>query len=242
MPHNGRFWRGHFRDVYARQVRSFGDVVLNRVMPTFANLDEEAERITQAEYDRLGSMPAGDDSYYDMGDAAEDAQEEGLGFYLELTGLRQGMLNLAAASLYHMFEQQLMAFHRRELLSPAEEDEIGLLRHPVVRDRLNDIGVDMTALPAWNEVHELELVANTAKHGDGRSARELHSLKPDFFIDPIVRAAGGSMLRRSREHSPTVLTPLLGHDLYVLEDDFKHFVDVVAQFWLELGDALADAE
>lgn len=242
MHHNAHFWRGHFRDVFIRQVRAFGDVVLNRVMPTFANLDEEAKRITEAEYDRLGSMPAGDDSSYDMGDAAEDAQEAGLSFYLQLTGLRQGMLNLAAASLYHMHEQQLMAFHRKELLSPEEEDTIALMRHSEVRKRLGEVGVDITTLPAWNEVFELGLVANTAKHGEGKSARELHALKPDYFIDPIIRAAGGKMLRRSRQLPPTVLTPLLGDDLYVMEDDLRRFVDAVAQFWLELGDALVDAE
>jgi hypothetical protein len=35
----------HFQDVFGRQIRAFGDVNLNRVMPTFANVGEEPERM-----------------------------------------------------------------------------------------------------------------------------------------------------------------------------------------------------
>jgi hypothetical protein len=65
-------------------------------------------------------MPGSD--RHDMADAAESAQEVGLELYLQLTGVRQGVLNLFTASLYHLFEQQLMVFYRRQVLRANEEN------------------------------------------------------------------------------------------------------------------------
>jgi hypothetical protein len=70
---NGSYWSRHFREVFIRQLQLLADTLLTRVLPAFEGLETEAEQIKETEYARLGALPASDDSFYDMADAAEDA-------------------------------------------------------------------------------------------------------------------------------------------------------------------------
>src|SRR5437764_3930503 len=105
---NGGFWAAHFREVFVRQVRAFARALEARVLPAFEGIEAEAEQIAEEEYQRLGSMPG--DGSVDMGDLADYAQEAGSAHYEELSDVRQAILNLAAAALFHLLEQQLLLF------------------------------------------------------------------------------------------------------------------------------------
>ncbi len=72
------------------------------------------------------SAPATGDE--DPADFAEAAEQAGVSHYLLLDGIRQGMLNLFAAALYHSFEQQVMRFHRKQVLHPGEENDLTFSR------------------------------------------------------------------------------------------------------------------
>jgi hypothetical protein len=111
---DGGYWAHYFRRVFARQIAALHRAVEERLLPTFDGIGAEAEQITSDEFDRLKRTP-GDDCG-DMADLAETAQEAGFAHYEELTSVRQAILNLAAAALYHC------GFRRCRSLSSAEGD------------------------------------------------------------------------------------------------------------------------
>jgi hypothetical protein len=123
----------------------------------------------------------------------------------------------------------------RQVLYPAEEDDARLWKAEIFDERLEEAGVDVSALSSWPVVDELRLVANVAKHGDGRSAHDLYGRRPDLFVAPELRGMRGPINPGAGTRSPRVRTPILGCDLYVTEDDVRSYAAAVATFWRELA-------
>lgn len=231
---DGHFWSCYFQEVFVSQINAFCDVIINRLLPTFVDVDKEADEVAQAEYERLGSLPAGEYTAWDMGDIAEQALEAGLSHYQALEGVRQSVLNLAAAALYHMFEQQLLLFHRRQVLHSSEEDSIPKLKMRELKKRLLDGGLDIESLESWSKVNELRLVANSVKHAEGTSSEQLRKLRPDLFVDPSLQDENLSWLASATR----VYLPLAGQDIYVTSDDLENYRSEVVLFWEEFGNAV----
>jgi hypothetical protein len=88
--------------------------------------------------------------------------------------------------------------------------------------------LDLTHLPSYAGLDELRLVANCAKHGDGTSCAELRERRPNLFTlltnDPA-----------SFWDARPVISPLGGEHLYVREEDFKGYAEVVKAFLAELS-------
>ena len=59
---------------------------------------------------------------------AERALEAGLEYYEMIFGVQQTLLNVCTTSLYHLFEQQVIFFLRREILRPTLENQKNLLK------------------------------------------------------------------------------------------------------------------
>jgi len=232
---NQRFWTGYFDTVFVPQIRELVDTLGDRLLPAFDNLEAAAERKSDEEYERLGSLPASED--VDMADLAEKTMDAGVAHYQMMSGLRQGLQNMFAAALYHLYEQQVMLFHRREVLDLREENDVALFKHSVFLERLLRHGVDVKSLVSWPLIDELRLVANTVKHAEGDSASDLHSRRPELFIAPQVADLpflGSKAVAR-------VFQPVMGEDVYVSIDDIKRYAIAVEQFWSELSDAMARA-
>ena len=112
MVPNAGFWANYCRQVHVRALKGFRAGALEKVAPAFESIAEDADRATEAEYERLGSMPY--DGQTDMSDVAEMAQDHSIADYETMSGVRQGVLNVLAVGLYHLFEQQQLFFLRRE--------------------------------------------------------------------------------------------------------------------------------
>ena len=231
---DGHFWSGHFQTVFAPQVNAFCEVMVGRLLPTFEGLSREADEVAQEEYERLGSRPANEYSAWDMADAAEQALEAGLSHYRILDGVRQALANLAAAALYHLFEQQLVLFHRRQLLHPSEEKITAKLKVSELKKRLLDGGLKLESLESWSRVDELRLVANSVKHAEGTSSEKLRELRPHLFVDPSLQEENLSWLASST----SVYLPLAGQDIYVTADDLERYRSAIVDFWEEFGEAV----
>lgn len=86
---------------------AFRNYIFPNVLPAFGNLDKRAEGVASEYYRRVGSQPAYDDEDIDMASVAEAAQDQSISWYQMMVSLRQSMLNLLAAGLFHLTEQKL---------------------------------------------------------------------------------------------------------------------------------------
>jgi hypothetical protein len=87
-----------------------------------------------------------------------------------MVSVRQTMLNLVAAGLFHLVEQQLADFCRDGCFNVAPPST-GLEKATAwYRDHFD---LDLPSLRAWRNVDELRLVANAFKHAEGGSASKL---------------------------------------------------------------------
>src|SRR5262249_52711244 len=99
----------------------YRDSILTDALAGFVNPEERANAVSDAAFERYGSRPAADDSG-DMDREAEWAREEGQAYYDAMVGLRQATINLMAAGLFHLIEQQLakITYDRKLLRVPPD--------------------------------------------------------------------------------------------------------------------------
>jgi hypothetical protein len=230
MLPDGGFWAQYFRRVNIGTVEGFRQAVYHRLLPPFECIDAEAQAVEQREFERLGQMPAFDD--VDMADVAEQASDAGIAFYETMTGVRQALLNIFSASLRHLLEQQLLLFHRRRLLRPTEQNQADLFSLSEALKRLEAYGIDCRRFKTWTKLEELRLVANTVKHAEGPSSKQLYECRPDLFLSPLDRKL------KLRPSSGPIFTPLAGEDIYVTLEDLAAYFDAATAFWNELADLL----
>lgn len=231
---NSQFWSDYFNNVFSKQISDFYSLFSGRVLLSFSNIETEAETAAEQEWQRLMNQPA--DEYADMGTLAEQAEQIGISIFSTLEAMRQSMVNLAATALYHIFEQQILFFHRRQVLHQSEQNNLKLINMKEFKQRLSDAGVDYETFPSWKKVTELRSVANAIKHAEGQSASELRTLRPDLFEHPAVRKT--PILERLG--TPDVFMPLAGRDIYLTTDDLDAYQLCLCKFWEEFADALME--
>ena len=161
MGTSAAFWAQHFRTVYVRAIESYQAGALERILPAFREIGEEADVVADAEYQRLGAMPAGRDDQVDMADLAERADRHGQRFYEMMRRVRQGWLNLVAVGLHHLVEQQ-QAFFFQNALATEENEEF---KPGALKNRLAEHGISAENLRSSTRVWELRTAANAIKHG-----------------------------------------------------------------------------
>ena len=165
---NGPRWARYVRDLVLEEIAILRETVIDRALPSFAELEQEADEASALR--RLGHYSHPDD---DPADAYEAARDERINYYESRSSARQAMVNLFAVALHHLVEQKLLFLLRRELLpKKAENDKQFFKRHIVVK-AFEAQGIDPSAFPEWPKLEELRLATNVAKHADGPSAEEL---------------------------------------------------------------------
>ncbi len=254
MIGNRRYWQSTFTETFAAELSVWSAAVVERLLPTFDQVDREAEQVASAAFTRLGQRLISEDSYMDMADAAELAHHEGLAHYERWTGVRQGLLNLAAAGLYHLFEQQVAVFVQKELITLHEAHDatfmIRLLKPGQImtafEDRLFANGITYRTLPSYPQLDELRLVANVVKHGSGSSAEQLRVRCPLLFVHPASRTSEGATRRNpwpvvAGQRPPRLVDrPLAGNDIYVTTGEFQTYAACVISCWVELAARLSE--
>lgn len=227
--YNHHFWAPIFQNEFIPAVRRVEEVFLRRIIPAFSNIELESEAFADRLWNDAMSQP-----YYgegpDEGDIAEAVRDAEISHYLSLKGMEQGLLNCCALFLYHLYEQQLMLFHRKELLSWRDQDNESLLTHKEIRARLKSAGIDIQEFTVWPKLEELRCLANTVKHAEGKSSRELLALAPHLFVSPTLEGSSFSGL----ETSGRVYAPLVGEDIFVGPQQVGEYADAIEGFWLEL--------
>lgn len=237
MLHNATFWRGYFQSMFKPHLERTLEVLENRLLPTFDGIEAEATALQEKTYNDLISTPF-DPDRIDECDMATAAFEAGYKHYSGMDSVRQALINSFAPMLYHTWEQQLLAFHRKEVLHPKEERKNKFLRVDVLQTRLMDKGFDITQLPTWSTIDELRLLANTVKHADGGSGDLIKARRPELFEPNRAKA---EIVAMPFLYTPSVYRPMSGEDLYLTMDDLRTYGRATIDFWNEFSDALENA-
>ena len=213
----------HYRQLYRNQIDRLVETLTVRLLPTFDSVHAEVEALQQEAY-RASRECANDGNGLDPQTVHEAAFEASLAHFDIVLDLRQGLQNMFAVSLYHLFEQQVRAFHVR-----------------VLHQKPLKFGPDV--LKAWDKtlpdpvlsmdqrsgLDELRLLANTVKHGDGTSAHELYVVAPHLFLADWEQDALDDP--RVIVHKPDIGAPLFGQDLFVRPGDIHRYRQLLNGVW-----------
>lgn len=204
-------------------VRVYGQWVGQHIIPLSDQLEKMANTVEQEAYDNLMSQPISHEYSGDGSDEAEAAHDMGLSFYEDISKMYQATLNLFSAGLFHVMEQQLADLTR----DAAIENEARDTKLEVLVDWYKrNCQLDLTQFPGWLGISELKDVANSAKHGEGKAARQLREKHRELFVYPS--------LRKNDPNTATVVSPLslpLGGDgLYVTGVEFLKYHKIVLDF------------
>lgn len=232
MALNHAFWLPVFQDQFIPQLTAIIEVLEDRILSGFKNIEKEAEDLSNDRWEEFMSSPGSGDE--DPSEFAEIAEHAGVSHYILLSGIRQGILNLFSVFLYHMFEQQILLFHRKEVLSPQEENNVKLFNFKEFKKRLKEKGIDIQKFSSWSKVYELSLVANAVKHAEGPSAQKLKSQRPDLFKNPDLLDLGLSFTISNT----AIFLPLSGVDIYVSLEEVQVFKNALHDFYRELLHAM----
>jgi hypothetical protein len=210
-------WRVQMNAISAIKLWEFG--VFNHVLPAFGDIERKSNQIANEEYNRIGSEPADEDCSGDMSAAAQSAEAKGQQFYEIMSSVRQTMINLVAAGLFHLIEQQLADLCRDGCFN-VTPPSTGLER--ATTWYRNHFDLDLPSLREWQHIDELRLVANAIKHAEGGSASQLRELRPDLFRNPIF-APAEEFLESAGVPPLPLCSPLTGLDLYVTEEGLRGY-------------------
>jgi len=123
------FWRTYCQSKFVGHSRRLLDVMEKRLLPVFDNIAEAAEDIQRQAYERGGDMPWSEDC--GPASLAEEAFSAGQDHYNGMNDGRQALLNSFAVVLYHAWEQQVLLWHRREVLGIKEQHDQSLYGLPI---------------------------------------------------------------------------------------------------------------
>lgn len=193
-------------------------LLCDRIPLAFANTTQEAqEAAARAEREYL------EPSDFDPAQA-EDAMWHATDAYIdymsEVHDLEQAHRNLAAAGLYHLFEHQLgqmLAF-----LDGAARQYLDLEK---AEKSLAAAGISVQPPLTIGAMNELRLLANTVKHGEGRSSNDLKILRASLFDTD----AFGDGMR---------LEPLAGHGIRLDVEQLRAYGATIVKYWVAIADQL----
>lgn len=214
---------GHYNRSFVSQINKMVETLEQRLLPTFDRIKEEADQI-EADGNTAYQNSKEAQEWVDPQAASEAGFEAASEHYDMMLYIKQGLHNMFAVGLYHLFEQQLREFHGRVLrgipldyapaVLTAWDKEIP---YPVLSDA-QKLGIK-----------ELELLANTVKHGDGKSATKLHQINPLLFQDEWEREIDDdpSVI----VHKPGVFTPMFGKEIFVGLEDIHRYQVLICEVW-----------
>lgn len=191
--------------------------IFSELLPRFDAIESRAT-LAQEQFGELAAeAEAGLGEWYE-GDLASEAFSHGFDTFDTLSGMRQMLLNLFAVCLFHAMEQQLaLACNAHQ--HPLEERIPATLR--VIADWFRaHRRLDILKLREYAAVEQLRLLANSVKHGAGRSSSKLLKLRPELFEPYSERLQDKVRLRE----------PLAGGDLCLAPADLRAFCAAVSGF------------
>ena len=218
-----------------RPYELFIDTYTNKIEPQFINIEQESKKISEEYYNELGKYfnPEFDDPEY----YAELAWEKGIDYYEGISLMKYNTKMMWISTVYQFWEQQVRRFLYDEISNTHEfydnkENKIGY--KDFCSNGINDIksefiwfDYNLELKSSWKEINELRLLSNVIKHGDGRSAKQLQKLKPEYFQDE-------SKINRLELYKTTLNDEVLN----IGQEDFVRYCKSLIEFWEEIPEYL----
>ena len=210
-------------DFYVEQVKC-------RVLSHFYDINGEADRFADAEYERLCQLPG--DGNVELADLADTARERALNFYMLLDDLREQSLLGALAGSFHQWDKELREFLDRELMhTMPEEERAKFAWNPnwtVILNGIKAFGWDIRAATCFPFLDAGRLIVNVYKHGNGRSLTELAEHYPQYIYDPLTKP------------HQSFCSDFLDHSwVHISEQEFdKLATNGIRQFWLDFPELM----
>jgi hypothetical protein len=178
--------------VFVGQIKQFDKMFSGTVFPPFADPDVQANKVAQDYWDQKMSEPCGPDGPDDdPGDIAGDAHQKSLDFYETMTAMHHTVLNLFAAGVFHLFEQQAGTL-LQDWTGTRPKYPFSALEE-LLKSK-NGPAIDVKAAPTWSRVNELRLVANVV---NTRRATRLTSCALSTTRTSSSRQCGAPTLRNT---------------------------------------------
>jgi hypothetical protein len=209
------------KEHYIPPVQHYTEILLNRLIPIFDDLDGEQQRAAHAVYHQP--------HWRDEDEAIQAAYDYSFQQVTQFMELRSVFLATGVAGLFHLFEKQLYRHLNSELKYlltsqvKAWKDAthiIQLLDRPATAD-------GHTALwAAFNDpdLKELRLVANAVKHGEGLAYNELKTM-------------GAVVVDATRIETDLAVGPfsVLAVSLVIQPEDVRRYEAAILRFWALKG-------
>lgn len=223
---NINWWEEWIRRDFIAQIEIQRDGFLKRILPTFDNLEDEADQIGEEAYTNIGTDWPPDS---DPADAAELAYDEATRYFQSMVAFRQTMLNLSIVSLYQLFEQQCIYMVRKDYLDDCPDIRVSDFKLCNFIKIIDWCGLGIKAFKSWPKLQEMHDLCNAIKHADGPSAQKLRDRRPELLHHeqkmPTNNSPWGGRTR--------LYQPLAGEELYVSPEDVTYYANVLTQFWEE---------
>jgi hypothetical protein len=200
--------------------------IFSELLPRFDDIESRATQAQERFWELAGEVGLAE-SY--EGDLASDAFSHGWDTFDSLSGMRQMLLNLFAVCLFHALEQKLALAcnaHQHPI-----KDRIPAALRAIADWFKAHRGLDIRKLREYAAVEQLQLLANTVKHGAGRSSSKLLKLRPEIFESYSECSPDKIDLRE----------PLAGEDLCVAPADLKAFCGAASAFVEAIASGLEKA-
>lgn len=206
--------------------KAYTDGFHDRLMTTFESIDEEANKASQAYWDSAMSLPAYEHEYRDMGDFADGAMDAGIEVFENLSFVREQLIQISIAGLYHLWERTFKQFLIKGLKYYQYEDNvfknIEKFSFLDIVDSLQQFDFDPSQQPYYRKLNELRLVANVVKHGTGKAFDDLTKTSPKLF---------------EKNEFNLGLSPNID-DLKLTPNHFMDYSYAIKEFWMLLPERM----
>lgn len=177
--------------------------IIHRLYSSFDSIEEESKTIEKLAYEK--SSKSFNPDTMDESHGMEEAYHEGVNHYIVHTQMKQEFLNSSITWLFHQFEKDCT-----RIFGTGDGNEKKRI--------LGDFGIDTSGSSLWAICNnELRLLANTIKHGEGGSSKELKTLRPELFKKTIFDVSE--------------------HEIKTSIKDVECYVSFLLQFWEEFFSA-----
>lgn len=232
-------WIPVIQSKFIREIDFLSRSLKEKILPGFNSIYKEAEQVEQEKFDELSDSiyPYED---FDESNLYEEAQDEAVEYLCLAKNIRQGVINLFAVSLYHLFEQQFLEMYRWATWRIHDEPNLPLRLGCATAFISHETTIRVETFKSWKKIKELRLLANVVKHADGYSCEKLKKKRPDLFSRPSEKQCMSSLNIDTSNRKPNlpIFSPISGNGIYVQQSDFEEYTSEVESFWSEFSEEI----